>query len=176
MRCNSRASYYKTAQSFTVWKLSYKANYLFVVAEDALTTLHVPAVIVSVQDFKITPRPLNNHRSIEIKLQGRRFGYADLDDPSIEAPTSLTMCCIGKRPEYVEPEGLVIRGLLVEPVEGKNSCFRRIGIFESTGRVSYLLDLYDAEIVAEGEESSRKHYEFFAPVFFNLPVSMIALV
>ncbi|TVY14321.1 hypothetical protein LARI1_G007901 [Lachnellula arida] len=144
--------------------------------KDALTTLYVPAVIVNVEDFTITPRPLNNHRSIEMKLQGRRFGYADLDDPSIEPPTSLTMCCIGKRPEYVEPEGLVIRGLLVEPVEGRNNCFRRIGIFESTGRVSYLLDLYDAEIVAEGEESSRKHYEFFAPVFFSLPVSIVTLV
>jgi hypothetical protein len=91
------------------------------------------------------------------------------------------MCCIVKRSEYVKYTGLVIGGLLVEPVEGQSKCFRRIGIFESSGRAQWALNMTDNDLEFDGDEISaerlgRKHYNFFAPIIFSQPMTSIVLV
>ncbi|TVY90976.1 hypothetical protein LAWI1_G003098 [Lachnellula willkommii] len=142
--------------------------------------LHVPAVMVDIDHYIINPRRLSNSRGVRIELQGQTFGYGDLDDYSIE-PTSMLMCCIGKKPEYVEYKGLAIGGLLVEPVVGETDCFRRVGFFESSGQPEWQLNMQDTDVEFEelGDAAgalARKHYDRFSDLVFGRPVGFVTLV
>ncbi|TVY55085.1 hypothetical protein LCER1_G002847 [Lachnellula cervina] len=142
--------------------------------------LHVPAVMVDIDNYIINPRRLSNSRGVRIELQGQTFGYGDLDDYSIE-PTSMIICCIGKKVEYVEYKGLAIGGLLVEPVDGELNCFRRIGFFESSGQPEWQLNMQDTDVEYEelGDAATslaRKHYDRFSDLIFGRPVGFVTLV
>ncbi|TVY40441.1 hypothetical protein LSUB1_G003320 [Lachnellula subtilissima] len=142
--------------------------------------LHVPAVMVNIDHYIIDTRSLHISRAVRIELQGHTFGYGDLDDYSIE-PTTMLMCCIGKKTEYVEYKGLAIGGLLVEPVPGETNCFRRVGFFESSGQPKWQLNMQDNDVEYEGLDEDatrlgRKHYERFSDFILGRPVASVTLV
>ena len=87
--------------------------------------LHVPAVMVDIDHYVITPRRLRNSRGIRIELQGCIFGYGDLDGKSSRMPSHF-LAWLGSRDCLTAPRTLLCTPKHPQKAKADSPLFARL--------------------------------------------------